>query len=90
MFQSRVVATIFIFLTFNEFMDRFEQLRVLHDIPLDLQRGSNEGNTQKLSSTLLCKYLTQILSQIVVSGCGYWNYSELIHLGVSEVGTAAE
>jgi hypothetical protein len=49
---------------------RFEQLRVLHDIPLDLQRGSNEGNTQKLSSTLLCKYSTQILSHIVVIGCG--------------------
>lgn len=36
---------------------RFEQLRVLHDIPLDLQRGGSIGATQKLSSSLLCKHL---------------------------------
>lgn len=32
---------------------RFEHLRVLHDIPLDLQRGGTISATQKMSSSLL-------------------------------------
>jgi hypothetical protein len=43
---------------------RFEQLRVLHDIPLDLQRGGSIGATQKLSSSLLSVSLECVAASV--------------------------
>ncbi|KAG0628577.1 hypothetical protein M758_1G036700 [Ceratodon purpureus] len=43
---------------------RFEHLRVLHDIPLDLQRGGAIGSTQKMSSSLLSVSLVCVASSV--------------------------
>jgi hypothetical protein len=43
---------------------RFEYLRVLHDIPLDLQRGGSIGNTQNLSSSLISVSLVCVAASV--------------------------